>query len=354
MKSSKETVFVGLSGGVDSSVAAYRLLKSGKRVVGVFIKTWQPDFIECTWKRERLDAMRVAAALDIPFTTCDATDAYKTAVADYMIREYKEGKTPNPDVMCNEQVKFGTFYEFARSYGVDAIATGHYAQTSITNNHLILKRGIDTEKDQSYFLWKISKDVLKHVYFPVGNARKKQIRIEAKRARIPTHAKKDSQGVCFLGTVNMEDFLAHYVPRKQGLVIDMQGTTIGTHTGALFYTLGQRHGFNVHTNTSDGKPLYVVDRDITANTITVDTKLRTIAHDQITLRSTNFFNEIPGSPVYAQYRYRQTPFPVKIDVRDKLIQIKSLDDSVEKPSHGQSCVLYTGDICHGGGIIEYD
>jgi len=170
----KETVFVGLSGGVDSSVAALRLIEKGYRVVGVFIKTWQPDFIICNWEKERLDAMRVAASLDIPFLTFNATEAYKNDVADYMIAEYVRGRTPNPDVMCNKQVKFGAFLDFALKEGADKVATGHYARVEKEGGRHILKRGIDKTKDQSYFLWTLTEKQLAKILFPVGDTAKEE------------------------------------------------------------------------------------------------------------------------------------------------------------------------------------
>ena len=209
----KKTVFVGVSGGVDSSVAAAKLLDQGYNVVGVFIRTWTPDFIDCTWREERRDAMRVCAHLNIPFLECDAEDAYKKGVADYMINEYRKGNTPNPDVMCNREVKFGVFWNFAKENGADYIATGHYAQNNfdIKNNNFNLVKGVDPSKDQSYFLWTLTQDDLSHTLFPVGYLPKTEVRVLAKKYNLPTAVKKDSQGVCFLGPLDMKDFLKHYI-----------------------------------------------------------------------------------------------------------------------------------------------
>ena len=269
-----KTVFVGLSGGVDSSVAALRLIKEGYTVVGVFIKVWQPDFLTCNWEQERLDAMRVAAKLDIPFLTCDAEQAYKDDVADYFINEYKAGRTPNPDVMCNKFVKFGAFLRFAEERGADYIATGHYAQriTSSSSSeleHYEMHRGVDDNKDQTYFLWTLTQQQLSKTLFPVGNSPKKHIRKEAEDAGLITAGKKDSQGICFLGQVDIPEFLSHYVKLEPGDVLAESGEVIGTHVGALVYTNGQRHGFTITTQDTHRSAYYVIDRDMHANTITV-------------------------------------------------------------------------------------
>ena len=269
MLNTKEKVFVGLSGGVDSSVAALRLLKDGYDVVGVFIKTWQPDFIQCDWGKERLDAMRVAAHLEIPFLTCDAEGAYKQSVADYMIDEYRKGRTPNPDVMCNKYVKFETFLKFALEHGADKIATGHYAQVKEIDGIYHLYRGNDINKDQSYFLWTLNQKQLKHTLFPVGNSDKSIVRKEAENFGLPTAKKQDSQGVCFLGDIDIQEFLKHFIETKKGVVLDKDGNAIGEHDGVIFYTLGQRHGFRTYKKTDSSTPMFVIQRDIKENTLTV-------------------------------------------------------------------------------------
>lgn len=345
-------VFVGLSGGVDSSVAAVRLLRDGHEVAGVFIKTWQPDFIICNWEKERLDAMRVAAHLGIPFLTCDAEDAYKKGVADYMIAEYQAGRTPNPDVMCNKEVKFGAFLDFAKRHGADFVATGHYAQkvTDTEGDHLL--RGNNSEKDQSYFLWTLSKEQLAYTLFPVGSSPKKDIRKEAERAGLPTAQKQDSQGICFLGPIDMKEFLSHYVTVSKGEVRDEAGNVIGTHDGALYYTLGQRHGFTIHTKGAHDTPHYVVAKDITTNTLTVST---TPEEGKVAgLRISDMVMREPltiGETYAAQSRYRQQPFRVRLTaLEDGHGTLEVLQD-IETPSPGQSLVLYSGDVCLGGGII---
>lgn len=349
----KERVFVGVSGGVDSSVSLLRLMKRGYSVVAVFIRTWQPNFIECTWKRERLDAMRVAAHLGVPFLTFNAEQAYKENVAEYMIREYKEGRTPNPDVMCNEHVKFGVFYDFAQSHGADYVATGHYADIRKSGGVHELHRGADPNKDQSYFLWSIKKSQLPHVLFPVGNSRKPSIRMEAKEAGLTTSEKKDSQGICFLGAIDIHDFLKEFIDLKEGDVLDTEGHIVGTHHGALLYTIGQRHGFSVTTKESTRTPHYVLSRDLHANTITVGTETLTCVHTtRIELSDMNLLTQEIPTQCEAQFRYRQTPFRVQLHMHDThRAMLTVLAEGIDLPSLGQSCVLYRGTQCLGGGII---
>lgn len=350
----QQTVFVGLSGGVDSSVAALRVLKAGYRAVGVFIKVWHPDFLVCDWEKERLDAMRVAAHLRIPFITFNAEDAYKQEVADYMIREYSLGNTPNPDVMCNEYVKFGAFLNFALENGADKIATGHYARVIEKKGKQHLYRGIDSGKDQSYFLWRLREYELAHTLFPVGDTHKTNIRKEATQAGIPTSEKRDSQGICFLGHIDMKEFLGHYVPLKEGRVLDESGASIGTHDGALLYTLGQRHGFEVLTASVHDTPHYVTEKDIAANTITVSTKPRVVPQhtESLELEALNSTGSGFTHQMEAQFRYRQTPFQVTYEsMKNDHGILRVTDVNIEYPSRGQSCVFYNGEECLGGGRI---
>ncbi len=349
----RETVYVGVSGGVDSSVSLLRLKKSGYNVVAVFIKTWQPDFVECTWKQDRLDAMRVSATLDVPFITFDAEQAYKENVADYMIHEYKAGRTPNPDVMCNESVKFGVFYDFAMASGADRVATGHYAQIKTVGDAFELHRGVDGNKDQSYFLWRLRGAQLSHILFPVGDSHKPTIRREATKAMLPTHAKHDSQGICFLGQVDIKDFLSHYIDNRPGDVLTTDGTIVGTHEGAFFYTIGQRHGFKIHTTDDNLLPYYVVSKDIEKNVLMVDHAPRTCTNTIITLSSVNTLIDTLPEYMEAEFRYRQTPFRVQhVKSNEGHDMLKVLDTNIEVPSVGQSCVLYSGTRCLGGGVIN--
>ena len=351
---SGKTVFVGLSGGVDSSVAALRLIKAGYTVVGVFIKVWHPDFLECNWEQERLDAMRVAAKLNIAFLTCDAEQAYKDDVAEYFIAEYKNGRTPNPDVMCNKYIKFGVFLKFAQEHGADFIATGHYAQCTQTKSGFELQRGIDTNKDQSYFLWTLTQEQLSQILLPVGNSTKDVIRKEAAQAGLITAEKKDSQGICFLGHVDIPDFLSHYIPLQTGTVHDESGAIVGTHRGAFVYTSGQRHGFTITTSDPRRKAYYVTSRDLLTNSIVVSTtKPIQELESVVEVKNLNLILYKPkqNETIHVQTRYRQKPTACRIrDVSEDSLTLQFVEEA-ELISHGQSCVLYKGMQCCGGGII---
>lgn len=352
-KTNSKTVFVGLSGGVDSSVAALRLIKQGFNVVGVFIKVWHPDWLKCNWEEERLDAMRVAAHLGIPFLTCDAEEDYKRDVGDYFVREYKAGRVPNPDVMCNRYVKFGAFLRFALKNGADYIATGHYARVREDGGFFRLYKGVDRNKDQSYFLWTLTQNELKHLLLPIGDTNKEDIRSEAEKAGLPTAIKKDSQGICFLGHIDIPNFLSHYTTLSEGPVLDVHGNKIGTHKGALVYTLGQRHGFLIENKGIENAPHYVVAKDVESNTIIVDTAPPVVVlGSHITLESISWTSVPPtaGTPVTAMVRYRQEPFEIKLEESGETFVVYPQNE-IEKPPAGQSCVLYQGDECIGGGII---
>jgi len=352
MKSAKK-VFVGLSGGVDSSVTALRLKRAGYDVTGVFIKVWHPDFLVCHWEAERLDAMRVAAHLEIPFLTCDAETAYRDDVAHYFIESYRQGSTPNPDVMCNKAVKFGAFLDFARAAGADYIATGHYAERlNDTSSTPILCRGKDHLKDQSYFLWALTTEQLMYTLFPIGDTEKENIRAEAAAAGLPTATKRDSQGICFLGHVDIPEFLSHYISLKPGPVYTPEGIVIGEHRGAFVYTIGQRHGFTINTKTDQRTSYYVVAKDITNNTITVSTTPPLLSlTETITLSSVVIRHPLPTVNLTAQFRYRQQPIEITIHELTGNTLTLSCQQPVERPSLGQSCVLYAGAVCLGGGII---
>lgn len=354
MKGQGKTVFVGLSGGVDSSVAAARLLAEGYRVVGVFIRVWHPDFIRCTEEDERLDAMRVAAKLEIPFLTFDAQDVYKREVADYMIREYERGRTPNPDIMCNKAVKFGAFYAFAREHGADFVATGHYAQVKTEAGRLGLFTAVDTEKDQTYFLWTLSPDMLPHVLFPIGDTEKEQVRKDAKHYGLPTATKPDSQGICFLGKVDMKDFLSHYIQTESGSVLDERGVPVGTHPGAALYTIGERHR-SPDSTAPVSTPQYVIAKNVFENTITVATEKPRREGISFVLEDINLI--APYDVLKAKYsalsvrtRYRGPLIPAELVDEDGAVVIRLLATS-DVPSTGQSAVLYAGGECLGGGII---
>ena len=360
-------IFVGLSGGVDSSVSAALLKRAGHDVTGVFIKVWQPDWIECNWKEERLEAMRAAAHLGIPFVTLDLEKEYKEGVIDYMIAEYAAGCTPNPDVMCNREVKFGAFWKWAQAKGSDFIATGHYAQNegerSKEKGVRRLLMGVDTNKDQSYFLWTLTQDDLKHVMFPVGGMTKPEVRKLAKKFKLPNAEKKDSQGLCFIGKVDVKEFLAHYTkgnPAAQtGKVLNEAGQTIGTHPGALFFTIGERRGFEIdpaHKSPNDAA-FYVVAKDMKANTVTVSNKdmsgALAGAVKTVRISRVNWISGVPkiGQALQARSRYRQELRSIKItEVKDDKILV-TFEEKQDTLTPGQSLVIYDGEVCIGGGVI---
>lgn len=389
----KKTVFVGVSGGVDSSVSVALLKDQGYKVVGVFIRTWTPDFIECTWRDERRDAMRVCAHLGIPFLECDAEVAYKKGVVDYMIEEYKKGRTPNPDVMCNREVKFGVFWDFAKKHGADYIATGHYAICEKTLSSLKaekkysfsrvlgrggrdpvpdhskknissrLKKSPDLSKDQSYFLWTLKQEDLEHTLFPIGHLDKKEVRKKALKYKISVAEKKDSQGVCFLGPLDMKDFLKHYIDTKEGNVLDKNNKIIGSHNGAVFFTLGERHGFKIFKNEDNNKPLYVVSKNIKNNTITVsprsdlgegkDACVSIDGKNSVNLINTNWIIDPEVEKNYkCQIRYHGELFDCQIKSCTGLTRAEIEFTKNVLVDSGQSIVFYDGDICLGGGTVE--
>lgn len=362
----KKKVFVGLSGGVDSSVSAALLLSQGYDVHGVFIKVWQPDWINCTWREDRLDAMRVCAKLDIPFFTLDLEKKYKKEVVDYMIAKYKSGRTPNPDVMCNKHVKFGAFFDWAMKQGADYVATGHYARiVKRKTSNLELLAGKDKNKDQSYFLWTLNQKQLAKTLFPVGNIEKPEVRKLARKFDLPTATKKDSQGLCFIGKVEMAEFLKHFIKTKKGNVLDESGEIIGQHKGTIFYTIGQRHGFTLTKNSPENERSFVVAKDIKKNTITVSSRTRRgLVRNQhiltglqkrsgVLLENVNWtLGTAPdfNKEYLARIRYRQPIEKCHLLCQGSTLTVKFRNQPMS-PASGQSVVIYDGKICLGGGII---
>ncbi len=340
--------YVGVSGGVDSSVSALLLKLYGYNVSGVFIRTWQPDWIECTWRDERRDAMRVCAHLEIPFIELDLEKEYKQGVADYMIAEYRAGRTPNPDVMCNREVKFGGFLTWALSQNADYIATGHYAQ-NISNS---LFKGTDPTKDQSYFLWTLTSEQLKHVLFPIGHIQKKIVRKLASWYKLPTAIKKDSQGICFIGEIDMKDFLKHYIDEQPGNVVDESGTIIGHHDGVLMYTLGERHGFTITKKGTADAPYYVTGKDLHKNELIVSSfpEIKT-SLQEIKLTDCVWRESLQNKHYTAQIRYHGEFKSCRIhkNTKDEYVLVLDMSDNTIAP--GQSMVLYDNSICIGGGIV---
>lgn len=343
-------IYVGLSGGVDSAVSAALLKQAGALVGGVFIKGWYPPGMPCTWAADRRDAMRVAARLHIPFFTLDARAEYKRSVIDYLLAEYRAGRTPNPDVMCNKEVKFGAFYRYAKEQGADAIATGHYESG---------------EKDQRYFLWAVPKEILEATIFPVGHKEKREVRALAKRFQLPVAQKRDSQGVCFLGSISVEEFLRSEFGENPGRAIDEQGMLVGEHDGVLLHTLGERialqaaHEPGQPTGTVPAGPWFVLAKDIAKNELTVGKSRVPIAPSAaagIRFTNANWFTD-PSRATNAQYRYRGPRIPGFLE---KAHDTDLLQESQvfryagllpEVPAPGQSVVFYRDDELVGGGII---
>ncbi len=337
---SKGKVFVGMSGGVDSSVAAALLQRGGYEVIGVFIQAWEIPGRPCTWRAERRDAMRVAARLGIPLLTLDLSAEYKREVVDYMIAEYAAGRTPNPDVMCNRQIKFGHFYQWARAAGADYVATGHYAQVHAGQ----LARAVDPAKDQSYFLWTLSSLELAHTLFPIGAYRKDEVRRLAERFGLSTAEKKDSQGLCFLGQVDMDAFLKEFILPAPGKITTETGEVIGEHQGLYLFTLGQRHGF---ATTVTG-PWYVVTKNFSTNTLVVSKTVETSPARRTKFPlSTIVWRQAPMGQLTCQIRYHGEIIPCQIE-NDKV----AILDTPQLVAPGQSLVIYDGEVCLGGGVVD--
>lgn len=344
-----QTVFVGLSGGVDSSVSAALLKQQGYRVVGVYMKNWSKDLpgFECPWKQDYQDAKRVAVQLGIDFLMYDFESEYKHKVVDYMIDEYKSGRTPNPDIMCNQEIKFKLFLQTSLEQGADLVATGHYA---ITKNSK-LYAGKDKNKDQSYFLYRVTKEALSKTIFPLGELTKPQVRELANKFNLATANKKESMGICFVGKVGIKEFLEQYVANNPGPIVDQNGIVVGEHEGAIYYTIGQRHGLNV----GGGLPYYVVSKNMDKNIVFVTTKIddERLWKDSILINNVHWIN---GQPLLdknynARARYRAPLSNCSLVNKTDIEFIVKLKDPIKAVTAGQSVVIYDNDLVLGGGIV---
>lgn len=348
-----KTVFVGMSGGVDSSVTAVLLKNAGYHVVGVYMKNWSKDLpgMKCPWAEDLADAKRVATKLDIDFRIFDFETEYHAKVVDYMIEEFRKGNTPNPDVMCNQEIKFKLFYDIAMSQGADFIATGHYAVSEGGN----LKLATDANKDQTYFLYRISDEAIAHTLFPLGKMLKPEVKKLAAEFGLDNAYKKESMGVCFVGEVGIKDFLQEYIEVVPGQIIDRDtGEALGTHEGAVFYTIGQRHGLNL----GGGLPYYVVGKDMTKNLVyvsknlnhlnlwTKNLKLKDIIIRQIHQESGNIQPNLSNLTCRVRHRAPLIDCSFNSETNEVI-----LAEEIKHPAAGQSVVFYAGDICIGGGII---
>jgi tRNA-specific 2-thiouridylase len=353
--SRKKVVFVGMSGGVDSSVSAGLLKKEGYGVIGIFIKISISG--DCGWKLERRAAFAAAATLNIPLYTIDLTKQYKEAVVSYMLAEYQAGRTPNPDVMCNQTVKFGAFYDWAITHGADYVATGHYAKISEKGKQRLMSRSADDNKDQTYFLWAIEKDRINKIIFPIGDLKKDEVRELAHKFKLPNASKPDSQGLCFVGEFNFKRFLRKKLGVKPGIVVDEEGREVGSHDGAYLYTIGERHGLGIHQDSRDIRPYYVVAKDIEKNTLTVSHEPLFGSAEKvgkITLDQINWLTDQEpetDNKYQARLRHRGILASCHLEKDKKGMWQIVFDEAVSSPAPGQSVVIYDGKICLGGGII---
>jgi len=380
----RKKVYVGMSGGVDSSLSAALLKEQGFDVVGVYMKNWSKDLpgMKCPWAEDLADAKRVAVQLGIPFKVFDFEKEYKHLVVDYMIDEYKAGRTPNPDVMCNQEVKFKLFLDAALSDGADMIATGHYART-LRGNQMVspqrlsakpsfsqaknqatcspsfLLRAKDENKDQTYFLYRVSEEALGKTIFPVGNMTKTQVRKEAEKRGLAVARRKESMGICFVGNVGIREFLSQYVKTKPGDIIEKEtGKVIGQHDGAIFYTFGQRHNLGV----GGGLPYYVVGKDMSKNEVYVSSDLNNenFWQQEIEIGDCHWINPTPltngglsgvgpESDKTYQVRLRHRAPLVDCKIENNIIKLTTPERAI---SPGQSAVIYDGKTVLGGGIVK--
>ncbi len=361
-----------MSGGVDSSVSALLLKEAGHEVTGVFLECWRAP--GCRAEEDRKDALAIALKLGIPFQVLDFKEAYRQKVVEYFFEDYKAGRTPNPDVLCNKEIKFGLFYDWAMENGFDAVATGHYAQIrpmtlgtgqmigneksnvdSHRSNAFALQRSADEWKDQTYFLYRLRQDQLSHVLFPIGYLLKSQVRELAAQAGLATASKPDSQGICFIGEINVHNFLKERLGENPGDVVDTAGRVIGTHKGLWFYTIGQRHGFSVPVQGDSIPPFYVIRKDASTNQLVVGFGAETF-RDSFQIEDMHWIHEttVQKSVVYdlssvnLSVRIRHTGKLLPCHIEGNTVR---LDDPQQGIAAGQSAVFYDGTICLGGAVI---
>lgn len=352
-------IIVGMSGGVDSSVAAYLLKNAGHHVRGIFMKNWEGDDTEdyCPDTQDIADAQAVADKLGIELQVVNFADKYWERVFAYFLDEYRAGRTPNPDILCNKEIKFTAFLDYAKQHGADYIATGHYTRRLTDESGSYLLKGCDPTKDQSYFLHALSEQQLAQSLFPVGELPKSEVRAIAEAAGLINYAKKDSTGICFIGERKFKTFLNEYLPAQPGLIETLEGETIGKHDGLMFHTIGQRQGLQIGGRKGKSEaPWYVVDKDTKRNILIVAQGTDHPSLFKLTLKASQLHwinrSPSPATPIRAKIRYRQS---------DQACLISNMADSrclvtFEEPQRavtpGQSIVFYQDDICLGGGIIE--
>ena len=350
-------VIVGMSGGVDSAVAALLLKEQGYDVMGVFMRNWEEQDGSCPAQEDYEDVRRVSEALDIPYYTVNFTKEYQERVFSYFLSEYSAGRTPNPDILCNAEIKFKAFLDFALKTGADCLATGHYARLFRDNGGVRLLKGLDGGKDQTYFLAGLTQSQLDRALFPIGALQKKEVRTLARMYSLSVSEKKDSTGICFIGERNFKRFLMSYLPACPGDMVDEHGRRIGRHDGLMYYTLGQRRGLGIGGRSDgSGESWFVIGKDLTRNLLIVQQGER---EELYSLSLTvDKLNVIPGEDLptrfacMAKFRYRQPDQAVEVELRDEgaFVRFREPQRAV---TPGQWCVLYRGDECLGGGPIAF-
>ena len=356
MDCSNKTVVVGLSGGVDSSVTAHLLMEQGYTVIGLFMKNWEEDDTDsyCAAERDREDAEKVCQKLGIELKTVNFSYEYWERVFQQFLDEYKAGRTPNPDILCNREIKFKEFRKYAQTLGADAIATGHYAQHKTQDGQDLLLRGCDLSKDQSYFLYAIGSAALSKAIFPLGELEKTKVRQIAGDLNLENHDKKDSTGICFIGERKFREFLSNYLAPQPGDILSFEGKKVGQHQGLMYYTLGQRHGLGIG---GEGQPWYVASKDLQNNIL-----YAAQGHDHpalfsqhISITDIELINPIETATPFtctAKTRYRQIDQPCQVQITSAKQAEVIFDQPQRAVTPGQSMVFYRGDICLGGGIIN--
>lgn len=351
-----KTVVIGMSGGVDSSVAALLLKRQGYHVIGLFMRNWHEEEENgaCTAEADYADVRRVAGILDIPYYTVDLSRAYQDRVFQLFLDEYQKGRTPNPDVLCNREIKFGPFKEYAAKLGADYIATGHYAGTLEQNGKTYLTRAKDENKDQTYFLNQLTNEQIQNVLFPLADLDKPTVRALAKENGLATAEKKDSTGICFIGERDFRKFLASYIPMKDGDILTLDGKKVGTHQGVFYYTVGQRKGFGVGGG-GNGEPYYIVKKDVANNILYVNQgECDALYSNELTAERFNFITDkiTDGMRVTARIRHRQPLVAATAYLTDEDTVRVVFDEPVRAVAPGQYAVLYKDRICLGGGVIR--
>ncbi len=354
-------VIVGMSGGVDSSVSALLLLQQGYDVEGLFMKNWDEDdgTEYCTAQQDLSDAEKVCKTLGIPLHSANFAAEYWDNVFEYFLDEYRVGRTPNPDILCNREIKFKVFLEYAELLGADFIATGHYVRKHTENGHTLLRKGLDNNKDQSYFLHAVEAAALNKTLFPVGELEKTEVRRLAAEHGLITYNKKDSTGICFIGERRFKDFLEQYIPAQPGPIKTPDGTQLGEHQGLMFYTLGQREGLGIGgVKTADEAPWYVVAKDVPNNTLIVaqGNNHPLLFSMELNVSQLHWINPRPAGSEFscmAKIRYRQSDQACRIKLSDNGTACTvTFDEPQRAATPGQSLVMYQDDICLGGGVIE--